>query len=347
MTVALDLTKLLDGEPDDPLAKDLASFAAYLMHERRASPRTVEHYLRDLRTLAEFSRKYASGPATIEQIDLAVLRGWLGTRAKARSHTTIARNVSSARAFFRFARKIGRIKEDPSALLKAPKLKRELPVVVSVPAAARLMEAPDEARFTARPGPRSVDPAEKERQSLRDRAMLECLYAGGIRVSELVGFNLNDVDTRNRTARVRGKGGKERIVPLGHPACDAIVTYLDVRHALRNPSTGEQDERALFLGRYGTRLTTRQVQHLVKAYGELSAGRADLHPHTLRHTCATHLLDAGADLRIIQEMLGHASLRTTERYTHVSMEKVMNVYDKAHPLSGREKDKPSAKGGEG
>lgn len=339
MTVALDLNKLFEGEPEDPLAKDLASFAAYLMHERRASPRTVEHYLRDLRTLAEFTRKYSDGPATIEHVSLAVLRGWLGARAKARSHTTIARNVSSARAFFRFARKIGRIKDDPTALLKAPKLKRELPVVVSVPSAARLMEAPEEARFTARPGARTVDPAEKERQSVRDRAMLECLYGGGIRVSELVGFNLGDIDTRSRTARVRGKGNKERVIPLGKTAVDAVLEYLEVRHALRNPSSGEQDPRALFLGRYGTRLTARQVQHLVKAYGELSAGRADLHPHTLRHTCATHLLDAGADLRMIQEMLGHASLRTTERYTHVSMEKVIDVYDSAHPLSGREKKK--------
>lgn len=337
MTVAFDPAHILEGEPKDPLGKDLAAFAAYLLHERRASPRTIEHYLRDLRTLAEFTRRYGEGPATIEQVTLAVLRGWLGSRAKQRSHTTIARNVSAARAFFRFACKSGRIKDDPTALLKAPKIKRELPVVVSVPMAARLMEAPEEARFVARPGARTVDPAEKERQSVRDRAMLECLYGGGIRVSELVGLNLDDIDIRHRTARIRGKGGKERVIPLGKAAMDAIVDYLRVRPALRHPTSGEQDPRALFLGRYGTRLTTRQIQHLVKAYGALSAGRSDLHPHTLRHTCATHLLDAGADLRMIQEMLGHKSLRITERYTHVSMEKVMNVYDSAHPLSGRKK----------
>jgi|LNFM01.1.fsa_nt_gb integrase/recombinase XerC len=340
MTVAVDITKLFEGEPDDPLAKDLAAFATYLLHERRSSARTVEHYLRDLRTLAEYARKYAEGPATIEGISLALLRGWLGSRAKARTHATIARNVSSSRSFFKWARKIGRVKDDPTALLKAPKLSRELPTVMSVPSASRLMEAPEEARFTERAGARAVDPAEKERQSLRDRAMLEVLYGGGVRVSELVGLDLEDIDPRNRTARVRGKGNKERVVPLGRPACDAIVEYLAVRHALRNPSTGEQHPRALFLGRYGTRLTTRQLQHLVKAYGELSAGRADLHPHTLRHTCATHLLDGGADLRMIQEMLGHASLRTTERYTHVSVEKVMKVYDSAHPLSGRTKEEP-------
>jgi integrase/recombinase XerC len=335
MTVAIDTQ--LAQQPDDPLARDLVAFAEHLAHERRASPRTVEHYLRDLKTLADFARKYADGPASIEQISIATLRGWLGSRAKQRSHTTIARNVSSARAFFRFARKIGRIKDDPTALLKAPKIKRDLPTVMSIPSAGRLMEAPDEARFTARPGARAIDPAEKERQSLRDRAMLEVLYGGGVRVSELVGLDLQDVDTRNRAARVRGKGSKERVIPLGQPACEAINEYLAHRHAMRDPSTGEQHPRALFLGRYGTRLTPRQVQHLVKAYGELSAGRADLHPHTLRHTCATHLLDGGADLRMIQEMLGHASLRTTERYTHVSVEKVMAVYDQAHPMSGRTK----------
>jgi integrase/recombinase XerC len=339
MTVAIDLTKVLEGAPDDPLCRDLAAFAAHLAHERRASPRTVEHYLRDLRTLAEYTRRYSEGPASIEHVTLAVLRGWLGGRAKQRSHTTIARNVSSARSFFRFARKTGRIKDDPTALLKAPKLKRDLPTVMSIPSAGRLMDAPDEARFTPRPSARAIDPAEKERQSLRDRAMLEVLYGGGVRVSELVGLDLQDVDTRHRAARVRGKGNKERVIPLGKPACDAIDEYLTHRHAMRDPSTGEQHPKALFLGRYGTRLTPRQVQHLVRAYGELSEGRADLHPHTLRHTCATHLLDGGADLRMIQEMLGHASLRTTERYTHVSVEQVMKVYDAAHPLSGRAKEK--------
>lgn len=338
--MSVDLEALLEGDPQDPLARALMSFATYLLHERRASARTVEHYVRDLRTLASFARRYSEGPATIEQITLALLRGWLGDRAKRRSHSTIARNVSSARAFFRWARKVGLVKDDPTALLKAPKLQRELPQVLSIPSASRLMDAPDEARFAARGDERRIDPAERERQSIRDRAMLEVLYGGGVRVSELVGLDLDDIDTRSRAARVRGKGGKERVVPLGRPACEAIEAWLEVRPALRHPTTGEQHPRALFVGRYGTRLTTRQVQHLVKAYGELSAGRADLHPHTLRHSCATHLLDSGADLRMIQEMLGHASLRTTERYTHVSVQKVMNVYDAAHPLSGRAKREP-------
>ncbi len=327
----------LIGDERDPLAKDMLQFATHLSHERRASARTVEHYLRDLSTLLQFARKYADGPLSVTDISLATLRGWLGTRSKGREHSTVARHVSAARSFFRFAVKVGKLKDDPTALLKAPKLKRELPKVLNVPAAARLMDAPDEKRFAPRPSQRAADPAERERLALRDRAMLELLYSSGMRVSELVGLNTVDVDTRNRSARVRGKGNKERVIPLGSLACEAINEYLPIRPQMRHPSTHAQDPRALFLGRYGTRLTPRQLQHLVRAYGELSEGRADLHPHTLRHTCATHLLDGGADLRAIQEMLGHASLRTTERYTHVSLEQVMKVYDGAHPLSGRVK----------
>ncbi|MDP3279257.1 MAG: tyrosine recombinase XerC [Deltaproteobacteria bacterium] len=328
---------VLDALAESNLRRDLLAFATYLLHERRSSKRTVEHYLRDLRTLAEYAQKYCE-PVAIESVTLAVLRGWLGSRSKARSNSTIARNVSSVRSFFVFARKTGRISDDPTALLKAPKLRRDLPKILGVPAAGRLMEAPDERRFaTPRPGARTIDPAERERQALRDTAMLEVLYGGGIRVGELVGLNLQDVSTRARVARVMGKGSKERVVPLGPPACAAINAWLEVRHRHRHPTTGEQDPKALFVGRYGTRLTTRQLQHLVRAYGELSEGTADLHPHMLRHTCATHLLDGGADLRMIQEMLGHASLRTTERYTHVSVERVMKIYDEAHPLSGRVK----------
>ncbi len=328
------------GAPSDPLTSDVAEFATHLAHERRASARTVEHYVRDLMTLVEFTRKYSETAPTLHSVSLAVLRGWLGSRSKGREHSTIARNVSACRSFFRFALKLGKIKDDPTALLKAPKLKRDLPRVLNIPAASRLMDSPDEKRFAPRPSLRSADPIERENLALRDHAMLELLYGGGVRVSELVGFNLVDVDLRNRSARVRGKGSKERVIPIGKVACEAISEYLPVRPALKHPSTHGQDPKALFLGRYGTRLTPRQIQHLVRAYGELSEGRADLHPHTLRHTCATHLLDAGADLRAIQEMLGHASIRSTERYTHVSLEQVMKVYDGAHPLARGPKAKP-------
>jgi integrase/recombinase XerC len=316
---------------DDTLADDLRAFATFLQHQKRASAHTVEHYMRDLETLLAFVRKHRDGRARIADITLALLRAWLGERARARSTATISRNVSSVRAFFRFARRTGRSDVDPSALLKAPRVRRTLPAVVSIPEAGRLRDAPGDAPPPLRSGP--TETAQRERQVERDEAMLELMYGSGLRVSELVGLDVLDVDLGTRAARVRGKGNKERVVPLGATACAAVRAYLRVRPEIRHPRTGEQDPAALFLGRRGARLTTRQVQHLVERFGQLATGRPDVHPHTLRHACATHLLDGGADLRVIQELLGHASLSTTQRYTHVSMEKVMAVYDAAHPMA--------------
>ena len=322
----------MDEAPKDPLAADLAAFATFLQHEQRSSPRTVEHYLRDLETLAAFVRKHRNGKATIGDISLIVLRGWLGDRADGRKGSTLSRNVSSVRSFFRWARRIGRIEKDPSALLRAPKVRKPLPAVLSIPDASRLMDAPPEVQATPRTRRRG-EAAERERLGLRDRAMLEMMYGSGLRVSETVGLDLRDVDLRGRTARVHGKGSKERIVPIGRAAHEALSAYLAVRTLFRHPRTGVQHPTAFFLGRTGTRLTTRQVQYAVAAYGQAATGRPDVHPHILRHACATHLLDGGADLRMIQELLGHASVTTTQRYTHVSMQQIMSVYDKAHPLA--------------
>jgi integrase/recombinase XerC len=321
-------------DPNDPLAQDLAAFATYLTHERRASLRTVEHYMRDLATLATYVRSHLDSPATVEKISLAVLRGWLGERSKARRGATLSRNVSSVRALFRFLCRTGRSAIDPSGLLKAPKLRRPLPKVISIPDASRVVQAPPEA--TAQPSPkrrRRVEAIERERQVERDLALLETLYGSGLRVSELVGLDLPDVDLSGRVIRVRGKGDKERIVPLGAASRRALERYLALRAELRHPQTGVQHPTAVFLGRLGMRLTVRQVQKLVARYGAFATGKPDLHPHALRHACATHLLDAGADLRIIQEVLGHVSLSTTQRYTHVSLEQIMKVYDRAHPLA--------------
>jgi integrase/recombinase XerC len=172
---------------------------------------------------------------------------------------------------------------------------------------------------------------------LRDRAILEILYGSGVRVSELCALDLGDLDLRIGEARVVGKGSKERIVPLGSKSLDALRAWLAVRADVVHPKLGTQDSRALLLTQKGVRLGARAVRTLVRKYGILGAGRADLFPHALRHTCATHMLGGGADLRAIQEMLGHASLSTTQRYTHVSVEHLMKVYDQAHPLarSGR------------
>jgi integrase/recombinase XerC len=316
----------------DPLAQDIAAFATYLEHERRASPLTVEHYLRDLDTFAAYVRRYRDGVARSEDASLILLRGWLGERAKARKGATLSRNVSAVRSFYRFLRRVGRMDHDPTALLKAPKVRRPLPAIVSVPDAGRLVDSPV-AKPAARKTDRRGEAAMRERQLKRDRALLEVLYGSGLRVSELVGLNLLETDLAQRLVRVRGKGNKERLTPLGAPSVAALEAYLAVRPLFRHPKTGAQDPNAVFLGRHGTRITVRQVQLLVAEYGQHATGRPDLHPHALRHACATHLLDAGADLRVIQELLGHASLSTTQRYTHVSLEQVMKVYDQAHPMA--------------
>ncbi|MBC7173754.1 MAG: tyrosine-type recombinase/integrase, partial [Polyangiaceae bacterium] len=190
----------------------------------------------------------------------------------------------------------------------------------------RVVEAPPE------------DAGRDEPLRVRDRAILEVLYGCGLRVSELSGLSLEDLSMSDRRVRVLGKGGKERDVPIGGPCAAALEEYLSYRPGLVSKGA-TQDERALFLGRFGTRLTPRQVQNVVRRYGALGAARGDLHPHALRHSCATHLLDAGADLRAIQELLGHASLSTTQRYTHVSIDRLMEAYDRSHPLAHRKPSK--------
>lgn len=225
----------------------------------------------------------------------------------------------------RWLQRQGKIEKNPAAELASPKVRRPLPTFVSVDAAKEIVESPDEATATG----------------ARDRAVLELLYGCGLRVSELSGLSLGDVDLADKSVRVLGKGRKERIVPLGSKAQDAVRAYLARRAELVHPKRRTQDARALFLSTRGARLNVRAVQLLVARYGALGAGRADLHPHALRHTCATHLLDGGADLRAIQEMLGHSSLSTTQRYTHVSMDHLLKAYDAAHPLAHAKGSRPA------
>lgn len=313
-----------------PLVAHLEAFRTYLAHERRASPKTVEHYLRDLATLDEFLRARVSPAPTLAHITLASLRGWLAGRTRGRVAATLSRNVSTVRSFFKWARKHGLVVDDPTSLLKAPKVRRKLPDTLSVPEAGRLMGSPEErARPTKRRDLARVTAALRA----RDRFLLELIYGAGLRVSEAVGLDLDSVSAGAGTARVFGKGAKERIVPLGRPALAAWEAWLRERPKMVDPHTGAQDAAAVFLGRAGKRITVRQVQYLIAEYGELATGAPGVHPHQLRHACATHLLDAGADLRMIQELLGHASLSTTQRYTHVSVDHIMKVYDGAHPLA--------------
>jgi integrase/recombinase XerC len=280
----------------------------------------VAGYGRDLADLLGFVRRRRSRGARLDDVDKLLLRSWLGELSRRLSPPSLARKLSSVRAFFAWLERESLTRENPAALLKSPKLRRKLPKFLSADQAGEVVEAPLSA-----PG--------SEVERLRDAAMLEMLYGSGLRVSELVGLDLDHVALEREEVRVLGKGRKERIVPLGSKAREALGTYLGRRPELRHPRTGRQDTRSLFLGRHGTRLGVRRVQTLVQRYGALGAGRGDLHPHALRHSCATHLLEGGADLRAIQELLGHTSLATTQRYTHVSLDQLLQVYDRAHPMA--------------
>lgn len=312
------------------LEASIARFVRHLDEERRASAHTVAAYRRDLAQLVAFIHDKRPRLQSAEDIDVFLLRGFLGQLARTHAPPSIGRKIAAIRAFLHYLEVRGEITSNAAATLELPKVRRPLPTFVNVDAAAEVVEAPDETSA----------------EGLRDRAMLEVLYGSGLRVSELVGLNIGDVefDADGGRARVIGKGRKERIVPFGSRAKNALQKWLARRDELHHPKTNELDARALFVSRLGKRIGVRQVQHLVHKYGALGAGRADLHPHALRHTFATHLLDGGADLRAIQRMLGHASLSTTQRYTHVSTEHLMKVYDAAHPFARREASAPKRAG---
>jgi len=300
----------------------IAAFVRYLQQERRASPRTVEAYSADLAGLAGYvTEKGSPAVGDVQAIDVHLLRGWLGALARKHAASSVARKVAALRTWMRWLRRRGLLTTCPADELATPKVRRGLPTLLSVDAAKEIVESP----------------ADDTPRGARDRAVLELLYGSGLRVSELCSLDLDAVDLAGASARVLGKGNKERVVPLGQKCVDAMRVWLRARPRLVHPRSGWQDPRAFFLTPRGGRLYERAVQHLVRRYGASGAGRADLHPHALRHTCATHMLDGGSDLRAIQELLGHASLSTTQRYAHVSMEHLMRVYDAAHPLARTKK----------
>jgi integrase/recombinase XerC len=298
--------------------ESLAAFLRHLSGERRASPRTVTEYGRDIEGLAVFARERGSKAADdVRAVDVYLLRSWLATLARRHAPSSISRKVAATRTWMRWLRRRGHVTSCPADELATPKVRRGLPTLLSVDAAKEVVEVPE-----------SETPA-----GLRDRAILELLYGSGLRVSELCGLDLNAIDLAGATARVLGKGSKERVVPLGRACVEALQRWLVMRPRMLHPRRKTQDPRPVFLTTFGARVYPRAVHKLVRAHGASGAGRGDLHPHALRHTCATHMLDGGADLRSIQEMLGHASLSTTQRYAHVSMEHLMRVYDAAHPLA--------------
>ena len=306
----------------DPLAAQTGLFESYLRAERRSADNTVETYTRTLNELRDWLRENGL-PLDATRLEVTTLRGYLASRFQNNANATLAKKIATLRSFYRVLVKRGHTRRNPASALKTPRVKKTLPRFLSVDEAFRVVEAP------------SADRTRDARLRARDTAILELLYGGGLRVSELAGLEALDVDTRTRKLKVLGKGGKERWVPYGEPAARALDAYLLLRLQLR-PKKGPVPD-ALFLGLRGTALSTRGIQNIVRRYGTQS-GRGDLHPHTLRHSCATHLLDAGADLRGIQELLGHASLSTTQRYTHLTVDRLMAVYDKAHPMAHDEED---------
>jgi integrase/recombinase XerC len=303
----------------DPLEQQINTFAQYLADERRSSPRTVETYIRDLRSFRDYVLAQEL-PPDARELDIVALRGFLSSLFGSNQASTMKKKVSAIRSFFKFLLTRRMIEQNPAAGLRSPKIAKTLPRFLSVEQAFRVVEAPPKEDKRAKP------------LKARDQAMLETLYGTGVRVGELAGMNVEHCDFSEAEVRVLGKGGKERIVPLGKSAVQALHAYLPERLGLLAEAKAAEPD-ALWLSQAGRRLSVRQVQNIVRRHGTQGAGRGDLHPHAMRHSCATHLLDAGADLRSIQELLGHSSLSTTQRYTHVSVDRLMEVYDKAHPLA--------------
>ena len=300
------------------LRSDIEQFLQHLRYERNLSPHTLRNYASDLEQFrAHLFSVEKREDVPPDAIDRLTIREWMASLHGDHKKTSVARKLASLRTFFQFLVREGKLESNPAKQVATPKIERKLPTHLSMEDAVRFIETPDTDTHLGR----------------RDRAILEFLYATGIRVGELVGINIADVDFRERLVRVTGKRKKQRIVPFGEPAAEALVNYLEDSRGFflsQCPET-ERDIHALFLHRRGGRLTTRSVGRMIDKYIKLCADIHNISPHSLRHTFATHLLDSGADLRDIQELLGHARLSTTQIYTQVSMEKMIEVYDKSHP----------------
>jgi integrase/recombinase XerC len=336
------------GEPAEPpgplppaLAAALAAFERYLRSERSLSPHTVRAYAGDIRSLLEHACR--QGADTAEDLGVTELRGWLAIQHESgAARATLARRGAAARTFTAFAHRRGWLIADPGPQLGTLKTRRSLPHVLRQDEMADVLAGLDKAgrqaeaatRPATRPADAATRPADAAAQrteaavALRDAAVLELLYATGIRVSELCGLDAGHLDHGRRTARVRGKGDKERTVPVGVPALRAVTRWLDAgRPALATAASGP----ALFLGVRGGRLDPRTARRIVHERLREAGATRDTGPHGIRHSTATHLLEGGADLRSVQEILGHSSPATTQIYTHVSIERLKSSYRQAHP----------------
>jgi integrase/recombinase XerC len=292
------------------MRKALDEFLEHLTHGRNASPHTVSGYRIDLEQLLAYVDKRKVG---LRDIDHVLLRGFLHELAAAhQAKSSVARKLAAIRSFFKYCVKQGLVDDNPARVVSTPKLDRPVPEFLSENEMLRFLEEPDKDNVLG----------------LRDRAILELFYATGIRLSELVGIDLADMSLEDRMLRVRGKGKKERLVPFGHKAVDRMDAYLRMRPTLLGANFGES---AVFVNYRGTRISPRSVERLVEKYVKRSLLRRGVSPHALRHSFASHLLGRGADLRVIQELLGHESLATTQKYTHLNVRQLMDVYKKSHP----------------
>ncbi|MFZ3122257.1 MAG: tyrosine recombinase XerC [Thermodesulfovibrionales bacterium] len=284
----------------------IQQFLRYLEIEKGASPHTLRAYRKDLEAFSDHVKSKA------EDIGLNDIRGFVAEEINSgHKKTTAGRRLAAVRSFLKFLYREGYIKTNSAKLVPTPKLPKILPKFLSVDDVFSLVEKPEGIGFLP----------------VRDRAILELLYASGIRVSELFGLNADDINVKEGLIKVKGKGKKERIVPVGRKALEAIKIYLVERILLK------KKDGAFFLNKSGSRLTDRSIRRIVVKYAKAIGINTRIGPHTLRHTFASHLLQGGADLRVIQELLGHSSLSTTQKYTHLDITHLMDTYDKAHPLA--------------
>ena len=306
------------------LQNGIELFMAYLRDQRSYSQHTVRNYRNDLKQFSEFltskgysSHKESKDDFRVEAIDALTIRRYVGDLYGRLRRTSIARKLSAVRSLFLFLEKQGLVKGNPAADIATPKLEKYVPTYLPVDDVFRLLERPDR----------------EKPLGLRDLAILEVLYSCGIRVGELEGLNISSVDFDERLVKVIGKGNRERVVPIGRQALLAVRNYLDAIHQIRRKKGGVSQDSPLFINFQGGRLSARSVGRIIKKYVKETGLTSEISPHSIRHTFATHLLDGGADLRSVQELLGHASLTSTQKYTHVSLDRLMEVYDNAHPRS--------------